>query len=97
MIGYVVGLCFSYVVNGIFTFKAKRFGLDGFLRFLLVFCFAYAANLLVTMLVINSGLVNAYLGHVVGVLPYTVLSFLGGKFFVFRGVKNVETVDREAA
>lgn len=83
MLGYVAGLCNSYIGNGLFTFKSSQFNLKGFLMFLLVFGVAYGVNITATLAALHSGLVNSYHAHLVGMVPYTLVSFLGGKLFVY--------------
>lgn len=87
-IGYVIGLGVSYFLNGSYTFKTNSLGVSVAIRFSIVFFFAYTANLSATILAIKSELFNSYASHLVGVPVYTLVSFLGSKYFVFKEESN---------
>jgi hypothetical protein len=44
---------------------------------------AYVANLTTAMIAIGTFGVNSYLAHAISIVPYTVLFYLGSRFFVF--------------
>ena len=82
--GYVVGLSCSFVVNRSWTFRDSGAVLPALVRFLVVFAAAYALNLATVLFLIRSLGVNAYLAHAIGVVPYTLLFFLGSRYYAFR-------------
>jgi putative flippase GtrA len=52
-------------------------------RFVLVVVVAYLANI-ATVYVALGLAINGYLAQAVGIVPYTVVGYLGAAFFVFR-------------
>ena len=83
-IGYAVGLCISFTLNGRWTFGYRGPQLPALIKFLLVAALAYAMNLLTVVLLIQAAGVNGYLAQVLGVPPYTLTTFLASKYLVFR-------------
>jgi putative flippase GtrA len=82
MSGYAVGLCCSFLLNRNWTF-AHREGLwPALLRFLLVFGLSYLFNLAVVLGLIHAGC-NAYLAHLAGMPLYSVVFYLGCRYYVF--------------
>jgi putative flippase GtrA len=82
-IGYVVALTNSFAWNRRWTFAHMGRILPAATRFFWVFCIAYLANLATVMTVIGAFGVNSYLAHAIGAFPYTVLFYLGSRFFAF--------------
>lgn len=80
--GYGVGLACSFLFNRRWTFAHDAQPLPALLRFLLVFLLSYLLNLGVVLLLIRSGC-NRYLAHLGGMPLYTVVFYLGCRFFVF--------------
>lgn len=81
--GYSVGLLVSFTLNRSWTFRDDGAISSAFARFMMVFFVAYAVNLASVLALIRFG-VNDYLAQALGVVPYTLLSFLAGRYFVFR-------------
>jgi putative flippase GtrA len=84
LIGYAAGIVFSFTLNKRWTFANDGRSGPQLLRFLLVCGAAYVANLVVVMICIDSFAANRYLSQALGVVPYTVIGYLGSRFFVFR-------------
>jgi putative flippase GtrA len=84
--GYAVGLCVSFVLNRRWTFSDRGRRLPAVLRFLFVFAVAYGCNLAMLLQLRDAWQVDAYLAHALATVPYTLVFFLGSKFFVFRSV-----------
>lgn len=82
--GYTVGLAFSLVMNGRWTFAFRGRLRLTLWRFIAVVAVAYVANLFVVTRAIEAAIVNAYVAQALGVVPYSLLSYFGFKYFVFR-------------
>jgi putative flippase GtrA len=81
--GYLIGLTNSFFWNRRWTFShSGRIGIAA-ARFLLVFVVAYAVNLAVALICIHLLGVNAYLAHAIATAPYTVIFYLGSRYFAF--------------
>lgn len=80
--GYAAGLACSFTFNRHFTFQHRGTALSALARFLLLFVVAYAANLMLVLLLIGSG-VDAYAAHLLGVPAYTLVTYIGQSRFVF--------------
>jgi putative flippase GtrA len=83
MIGYTAGLLTSFALNRNWTFRDAGATVPALLRFIVVFLCAYTANLLVVMGLIRLG-INSYVAQAAGILPYTILFFLGSRYLAFR-------------
>lgn len=83
IVGYAVGLAFSFVVNRRWTFAARGDALGSLLRFLAIFALAYPANLAAVLMLINVG-VDPYWSQALGVVPYTVIFYVGSRWYAFR-------------
>lgn len=84
MIGYLIGLTNSFLWNRRWTFShSGRIGIAA-ARFFLVFIVAYAVNLSVALTCIHILSINSYLAHAVATVPYTVIFYLGSRYFVFN-------------
>lgn len=81
--GYAAGLCLSFVLNAQWTFAYRGPWLGAALRYALVIATAYAANLLTVLAALHWTEANAYLCQALGVIPYTVVGYLGGRYFAF--------------
>jgi putative flippase GtrA len=82
LLGYAVGLINGYSLNRRWTFAHRGRMTQSLPAFLLVQAVAYGVNLLVVLAAIAAGL-NDYAAHVVGVLPYALISYLGSRHFAF--------------
>ena len=84
VLGYLIGLINSFVLNRAFTFKFKGATSKALTRFGAVALVGYALNLLVVMGSITLLKVNSYVGQALGVLPYTLFTYFGFKYYAFR-------------
>ena len=82
--GYIVGLIFNFNVNKNWTFNYNNRTQSIYFKFLLVSAIAYFANLTVVLICINNLSINSYISHALGVPAYTVVGYLGNRFFVFN-------------
>lgn len=83
-IGYGIGMILGFMLNKNWTFKYKGEITPTFLRYIFVLISAYLINLSTVIYAINYMLLDSYLAQALGVLPYTLISYLGSRFFVFH-------------
>lgn len=84
LLGYTIGILVSFTLNKKWTFGSRDHVIYSFFRYLLVLVFAYVVNLK-TVLFFNVNLgVNPYLAQAIGIFPYTLIGFLGSRYFVFK-------------
>ena len=82
-VGYTAGLVCSFMLNKKWTFNhAGQLSLTIF-KFVLTFMVAYVVNIMCVLLLIEFG-VNTYLSHLLVMPIYTIIFYLGSKFFVFK-------------
>ncbi len=84
MIGYVVGVINSFLLNKLWTFKSKNSFVFESLKFLLVFLVMYAIQFSLVYLLNNYTLIPDKINHIIGMVLYTVLGFVLNKILVFR-------------
>jgi putative flippase GtrA len=84
MLGYGIGFVWSYGLNRLWTFQHSGAMGRSFGRFALVCAVGYLANLLVLFTARRLMGEGSFLPHVFGTVAYTVLGYLGGRFFAFR-------------
>jgi len=80
--GYAVGLALSFTLNRHWTFRHRGPLLAHVSRFSVVTLFAWLANLVVLLELMHWG-VTAVLAQAGAVLPYTLVSYLGCRWWVF--------------
>lgn len=84
MIGYGIGFVWSYGLNRLWTFQDSGAVGRSFGRFALVCAVGYAANLLVLFAARRLMGETSFLPHVFGTVAYTVVGYVGSRFFAFR-------------
>ena len=82
VVGYGAGIGLSFFLNKRWTFSHVGDTARTFLRFLAVLLAAYLANLLTLIAALHLG-VDGYVAQGIGVVPYTLVSYLGSKQLVF--------------
>jgi glycosyltransferase involved in cell wall biosynthesis/putative flippase GtrA len=83
--GYGVGILVGFALNKRWTFLNREGVLPTLVRYILVVAIAYAVNLAIVMAVNHYFEINRYLAQSTGIVPYTLLSFLGCRYYAFRG------------
>jgi putative flippase GtrA len=83
LVGYAVGLTTSYTLNRRWTFAFRGPHRDAIGRFIVVTLVAYGANLALVCAAVSLFSVNSYVAQSVGVVPYTLVSYFGSRFFAF--------------
>ena len=81
-IGYGIALTSSFALNRRWTFRHAGASTHSLPVFIVVQLVAYISNLFCVLAMIRHG-VDEYWAQVLGIPPYTVISFLGSRFLVF--------------
>jgi putative flippase GtrA len=84
LIGYGVGLSWSFLLNRSWTFEHREHPGTALVRFFAVALVAYIVNLATVLYCVRVLQVNGYLAQAVGIPPYTILFYFGCKHFAFR-------------
>lgn len=82
LIGYLCGFVLSFVLNKQWTFRFTGDALPALMRFTAVTLVAYLANISTVLLLVSVG-VDSYLAQALGIIPYTIVGYLGSRFFAF--------------
>ena len=88
-LGYIVGLGLGFALHSQVTFKESRKNSDktllAFLRsFAFIFSVAYLCQLFLLYILVDVIRVNAALAQIVAVGMYTMINFIGNKFWTFK-------------
>jgi putative flippase GtrA len=84
LLGYAVGVVVSFMLNRDWTFAHHGPFAPALVRFLVVLCVAYLANLVTVMVLAERVGVNRFLAQAAGTVPYTLVGYLGSRWFVFN-------------
>lgn len=82
--GYSVGLLLSFTLNSRWTFSYKGPNLPALVKFVFVTLAAYGMNLATVLSAITYFGLNGYVAQAMGIVPYTLTSYLASKYLVFR-------------
>ena len=82
-LGYGCGLILSFFLNAKWTFVFHGNRFPAMMRFIIVIATAYGVNLAVVMTAIDGFGVNSYFSQMLGIIPYTAISYLGMRYLVF--------------
>jgi putative flippase GtrA len=82
-LGYAVGIILGFALNRRWTFGHRGSMLPALGRFLLVLAIAYAANLAVVVFIADHLHGNRYVAQAIGIIPYTLIGYIGSRFFAF--------------
>jgi len=86
--GYCCGIILSFLLNSRWTFRFQGKAVPAFLVFCLILLASYLLNLTAVMIALRVMGINSYLAQAIGIIPYTLASYIGCRFLVFRP-KNV--------
>lgn len=81
--GYTIGVLLGFALNRAWTFDSRTHVVSSFLRYLLVLIVAYGANLVTVLFATYHFSLSPYISQTLGIIPYTVVGFLGSRYFVF--------------
>ena len=90
-VGYAVGTVVSFVLNRSWTFYHKGPVLGSAVRWVLVIAIAYGANVCAVILSHEYFGIDRYISQGLGMVAYTGLSYIGGRFFAFAPKLNLST------
>lgn len=87
--GYLFGLGLGYILHSRVTFRAqkqesKQNEKAHFRQFILIFCVAYLCQLLLLYALVEIMQFHDGLSQVLAVGMYTVMNFIGNKYWTFR-------------
>ncbi|TLD84286.1 GtrA family protein [Helicobacter trogontum] len=83
-LGYGIAFVVSYLLNKKFTFQSKHTHKRDFIRFALVSCFAYIANLSVLVICHRILMWNEYIALIIANIVYVFIGYLLHKCWTFR-------------
>lgn len=86
-IGYGIGILLGFLINSRWTFGHVGATGPAFARYLAVLVIAYVLNLSAVMYAIDVMALNSYLAQAAGIAPYSVIGYVGSRYFVFTSVK----------
>jgi putative flippase GtrA len=84
LLGYGVGIVVGFVVNKRWTFTHAGAAWPAWWRYVVVLACAYLVNLGAVLFLIHVLKINSYYAQVGGIFPYTLLGYLGSRYFAFR-------------
>lgn len=87
LIGYTFGLLMSFALNRQWTFKHDGSVARSLPAFLGVQIVAYLLNLSFVLFLIDFGM-NSYLAQILGIPPYTLVSYFGSRHIAFTVREN---------
>ena len=87
LLGYGVAVLLGFALNKRWTFENTGDPVGAFVRYLAVLMLAYAANLSVTLYAIDVVHLNSYIAQALGIVPYALTGYLGGRWFAFAPVR----------
>lgn len=93
LLGYAAGFVCSYSLNKLWTFSDRGNVGRSLWRFALVCAVAYGANLIVLFGTRSAMGPETFLPHVMGSITYTVVGYLGSRFFAFRKSRDSRMAD----
>lgn len=93
MLGYAIGFCCSYGLNRLWTFSDRGSVSRSLWRFALVCATAYSANLVVLFGSREMMGPESFLPHVAGTITYTLVGYLGSRFFAFKKTPGARLAD----
>jgi putative flippase GtrA len=88
LVGYAIALCGGYALNSRWTFNYTGSDASGIVKYLIVLAVAYACNLITVLTAIHQFHVDGYYAQPLGIVPYTVVGYLGNRLFAFAQTRG---------
>ena len=82
-VGYAIALCGGYALNSRWTFSYAGSDVSAIVKYLIVLAVAYACNLITVLTAIHQFHIDGYYAQPLGIVPYTVIGYIGNRFFAF--------------
>ena len=89
LVGYAVGMCVSYYVNSRWTFEYRQALHTKVVPYALFLLCAYLVNLATVHILIGWLHLNSYLAQSAGIIPYSLLSYVLLRRYVFGSSARV--------
>ena len=86
LIGYGVGLIFSYSLNRNYTFKSKETKHKEFVRFFTGFFLSYGVSFCALVILTHPLKLSGGLGQILSGIVYVGFSFLLNRYYVFKDI-----------
>lgn len=84
-VGYIAGFINSFIMNKLWTFKANKSPtIKQLLRFSAVFVICYLLQRWLLIFLVEELLINKNVSQLIGMVFYTLISFVFNKLFAFR-------------
>jgi putative flippase GtrA len=83
LLGYGVAVLLGFVLNKRWTFEHEGGYARSFTCYLMVLALAYAANIATVLFAIDVLHLNSYVAQALGIVPYALTGYLGGRWFAF--------------
>jgi len=98
LVGYAIGVTVSFALNSQWTFRHAGKLAPAFARFIFVLIGAYLLNLATVLVAINVLAINSYIAQALGIIPYTLCTYLCSKYYVFNAAssRDVDPINRES-
>jgi len=84
LLGYACALILSFTLNSSWSFRYDGRILPAIMKFVAVIIVAYLLNFAMVMAAIKIFAINSYIAQMLGIIPYTLFTYLGSWFIVFR-------------
>ncbi|GJH20534.1 GtrA family protein [Caballeronia novacaledonica] len=88
ILGYGISVGVSYLLHRRITFRSQQAHTREVVRFLVVFAFAYAANLVFLIVLVRWLGVDKGISQLLAGVVYVAASYLMNKFFVFQSLSS---------
>ena len=84
IIGYIIGIIISYILNKIFTFKTKTKSKKEFFRFVICMICSYLINIIVLVILYRYIGIDKYIATIIASIFYTFSGYIFSKYFAFK-------------
>lgn len=84
IIGYIIGIIISYVLNKIYTFRTKTKSKKEFFRFVICMICSYLINFIVLVILYRHFGVDKYIATIIASVFYTISGYIFSKYFAFK-------------
>ncbi|RDU56684.1 GtrA family protein [Helicobacter sp. MIT 99-5507] len=84
IIGYIIGIIISYVLNKIYTFRTKTKSKKEFFRFVICMICSYLINFIVLVILYRNFGVDKYIATIIASVFYTISGYIFSKYFAFK-------------